>query len=320
MKKRFIIFLLILLISFGLFWVWFQEGLRPVSPGNSTAKVFTIEKGATIRDIIEQLEKERLIRSKLAFFLYIRSQGLSQKVQAGLYRLNPGMDAAAIATTLTRGTNDVWVTTLEGWRVDEIATKLSHDLEIPEHEFLKYSREGYMFPETYLIPRTATAAAVARLFQDTFEKKVTAQMREDAKKQGLSLHEVVILASIVEREGKNDDDRPIVAGILIKRLRANWPLQADATLQYVAGYQSDEKTWWKKELTDRDKLIDSPYNTYKYPGLPPTPISNPGLATIKAVIYSKESEYWYYLHSPVGEAHYAKTIEEHEENTRRYLQ
>lgn len=144
-------------------------------------------------------------------------------------------------------------------------------------------------------------------------------MREDAKTIDLSLGQVIILASIVEREGRSAEDRPIIAGILLKRLKADWPLQTDATLQYALGYQAREKSWWKKSLTLEDKNVRSAYNTYLNPGLPPGPISNPGIESIKAVIYPKESEYWYYLHDPAGSVHYATTIEEHNANVAQYL-
>ncbi len=214
---------------------------------------------------------------------------------------------------------DAWVTTLEGWRSEEIANKLSRELNFPESEFMRYAKEGYMFPDTYLIPRTASPAAVAELFLDTFNQKVTSQMRADAKKSGLTFDQIIILSSIVEREGRTDDDRPVIAGILLKRLKAVWSLQADATLQYILGYQADQKTWWKKGVDGRDKLIRSPYNTYANSGLPPAPIANPGLASIQAVIYPSDSPYWFYLHDTKGGVHYARTIEEHNENIAKYL-
>ena len=212
------------------------------------------------------------------------------------------------------------MTTLEGWRAEEVAAKLSKDLDIPESEFLKVAREGYMFPDTYLFPKDATVGAVARLFFSTFDAKVDEKMRADAKKTGLTFDEVMTLASIVEREGRTAEDRPMIAGILLNRLKADWPLQADATLQYALGYQVREKTWWKKELFDDDKKVKSPYNTYLNPGLPPGPIANPGIVSIKAVIYPKTSDYWYYLHDPKGGVHYGRTLEDHNRNIEKYLQ
>ncbi len=176
-----------------------------------------------------------------------------------------------------------------------------------------------MFPDTYLVPQDATAGAIITLFTAAFDKKVTPEMRADIRASGMTLHEVITLASIIEREGHTDEDRPIIAGILLNRLKAGWPLQADATLQFALGYQSKEKTWWKKVLYDEDKKIDSPYNTYANTGLPPGPISNPGIASIRAAIYPKETSYWFYLHDPSGAVHYAETLDEHNANIAKYL-
>lgn len=281
--------------------------------------MFVIERGEGVKNIAARLAAARLIRSSTGFYLLVKFMGIEHNLQAGDFRLNRSMDTKTIALELTHGMLDVWVTTLEGWRVEEIAAKLNKELDIPESEFIKVAREGYMFPDTYLVPRDATVGAVAILFRSTFDEKIDAPLRNDAKKTGLSLDGVITLASIVEREGRSEEDRPVIAGILLKRFKADWPLQADATLQYALGYQTEEKTWWKKNLFDEDKKIDSIYNTYLHTGLPPRPISNPGLSSIRAVIYPKETDYWYYLHDPEGRAHYARTLEEHNQNSATYL-
>ena len=177
-----------------------------------------------------------------------------------------------------------------------------------------------MFPDTYLIPRDATASAIAQILLDNFNTKVTAAMKADATRSGLTFAQTITLASIVEREGKTVQDKPVIAGILLNRIKLGMPLQVDATLQYALGYQPFEKTWWKKDLTDDDKKIDSLYNTYANVGLPPGPISNPGIVSIKAAIYPTASDYLYYLHDKTGAVHYAKTIAEHEANIQKYLQ
>lgn len=300
------------------FWLWWLDGALPVDGNDTTPVTFVVRRGQGARDIATNLSQQRLIRSSTSFFILIKLLGVEKDLQAGDYRLNRSMDSKTIARELTHGVVDAWVTTLEGWRVEEVATKLAKDLDIPEGEFLKYAREGYMFPDTYLVPRDATAAAIAKLFSDTFEAK-TAQMRAGADASGLSFDEIIVLASIVEREGRTNEDRPVIAGILLKRLDAGWPLQTDATLQYALGYQAFEKSWWKKSLTAADKTIKSPYNTYARAGLPPGPIANPGLSSIKAVINPEESSYWYYLHDEEGNIHYANTLEEHEQNIQTYL-
>lgn len=316
---RIAIFLLVLFLGGIGGYVWWNDSLGPVDTANTAPEMFVINSGESVRSVASRLSKDGFIRSPTAFFILIKLMGIDDNLQAGDFRLHRGMNSRQIAEELTHGIVDVWVTTLEGWRVDEIATKLAKELDIPEREFLRVAQEGYMFPDTYLVPKTATAGAVAKLFRDNFDSKITQQMRDDLAKQNLTLDQGVILASIVEREGRSDEDRPVIAGILLKRLREDWPLQADATLQYILGYQPAEKTWWKKTLYNEDKEIESPYNTYANTGLPPGPISNPGLSAFRAVTYPRETEYWFYLHDPSGAVHYAVTYEEHQANIAEYL-
>lgn len=318
-STRVIVFFLVtaLVVVGGVAW-WFDSG-QSVDPTDHTPVSFPVQAGDGARVIATNLAAAHLIRSPTAFFLLVKLMGIEKNLQAGDFRLNKAMDSRTVAEQLTHGFEDIWVTTLEGWRNEEIATTLAKNLDLPESEFLKVAREGYMFPDTYRIPRDATAGAIVNMFRTTFDDKVTSAMRAEAKKRGLSMDQVIILASIVEREGRTDEDRPVIAGILLKRLKANWPLQVDATLQYALGYQSSDKSWWKKVLSEDDRSVKSPYNTYATPGLPPGPICNPGLSSVRAVISPKDSDYWYYLHDTSGGVHYAKTIEEHEANISKFL-
>jgi UPF0755 protein len=300
-------------------WFWWRYSIAPVDPQDTTPVIFVVKSGEGGKEIAADLASQNLIHSSTGFYLLIKLLGIETQMQAGDFRLNKSMDARTIAQELTHGILDVWVTTLEGWRDEEIATQLAKDLDIPENQFLQYASSGYMFPDTYNIPRDATGAAVAKIFLDTFNNKVTQQMRQDALKTGLTFNQTITLASLVEKEGK-DQDRPVIAGILLNRFKLGMPLQVDATLQYALGYQPFEKTWWKKELTDDDKKINSLYNTYINVGLPPGPIANPGLASITAAIYPATTDYLYYLHDTTGAVHYAKTVEEHNANIRKYLQ
>lgn len=318
--SRFIVLFFVLVVTAWGAWFWWRDSIAPANSEDSVPINFVVHSGDGVKAIASDLTAQRIIRSPTGFYLLVKLLGIERQLQAGEFRLTRSMDAKTIALELTHGMSDTWITTLEGWRVEEVAAKISKDLDIPEQEFLKYAREGYMFPDTYLVPRDATAAGIAKIFMDTFDKKVTPKMREDAKKTGLTMDQIVVLASLVEREGKTAADRPIIAGILMNRLKADWPLQVDATLQYVLGYQGTEKSWWKKEVFDDDKKIKSPYNTYANPGLPPRPISNPGIESIKAVIYAQKSDYWYYLHDKTGAVHYGKTIEDHNANIAKYLQ
>lgn len=319
MRLRLFVFLFVVLFVGGSGALWWLDSTRAVDAGDAQPVPFRVHAGDGVRTIAAQLAGENLIRSPTAFFILVKLMGLERSLQAGDFRLNRAMDARTVAQSLTHGVTDVWVTTLEGWRNEEIATVLAKSLDLPESEFLKHAAIGYMFPDTYRIPKDATAGAVIALFRNAFDQNVTPQMKADIKAAGMSEKDVIILASIVEREGRTDEDRPVIAGILLNRLRAGWPLQADATLQYALGYQPSERSWWKKALTEDDKTVRSPYNTYLNTGLPPGPISNPGLASIRAAIYPKMTDYWYYLHDPSGRVHYAKTLEEHNANIEKYL-
>lgn len=316
---RVVVFLFVLIFTVGGALAWWFDSTRAVDPIEREQVSFRVNTGDGVRTIAANLSQDNLIRSSTAFFVLIKLMGIERNLQAGEFRLNRTMDSRTVARELTHGFQDTWVTTLEGWRNEEVAAVLSKNLDIPESEFLKVARLGYMFPDTYLVPQDATAGAVIEIFTEAFNKNVTSSMKADIRANGMTLNEVITLASIVEREGHTNEDRPVIAGILMNRLKAGWPLQTDATLQYALGYQSKDKTWWKKSLYDEDKKINSPYNTYANPGLPPGPISNPGLASIRASIYPKKTDYWYYLHDPAGGVHYAVSLEEHNANIEKYL-
>jgi UPF0755 protein len=318
--NRFLVFLSVIIIAGIIGLLWWRDGISALDPLDTESVVFVVRKGDGVKGIVAKLAQQNLIRSPTAVFILIKLSGLERQLQAGDFRLTRSMDAATITKELTHGMLDVWVTILEGWRTEEIANKLTKELDIPESEFLKVAREGYMFPDTYLIPRDATAGAIMSLFLSNFNKKLDMQIRADLGKKNMILEDAITLASIVEREGRTDEDRPVIAGILINRLKSRWPLQADATLQYAIGYESNQKSWWKSGLSEEDKRIQSPFNTYSTTGLPPHPISNPGLASIRAVIYPKDTPYMFYLHDNSGTVHYAKTIEEHNQNIEKYLQ
>ena len=318
--KKFFIFLFIFFISITFAYVYYKQGLLPVDKNNKQTKIFVIRKGESLKSIIDNLYRENLIRNKLAFYLLVKNMGIEKSIQAGDFRISPSMNAETIAKILTKGTLDIWLTIIEGLRKEEIAQLISQNFSIPESEFLKYAKEGYLFPDTYLIPKEATAEAIVKILNNNFYRRFNKELQQKAKKKGLTEEEVIIIASLIEREVKYDEDRSKVASIILKRLKNDWPLQVDATVQYALGYQPQERSWWKKYLTQKDLEVDSPYNTYKNKGLPPGPICNPGLASIKAVIDASENTpYWFYLSDKTGTIHYSKTLEEHNKNIRKYL-
>jgi len=317
---RLLVFVVIVILGIGGGWLWWLDATSAVNPVDTSNKIFVVSKGEGVRSIASRLKAEHLIKDPIGFFLTVKLTRLDEKLQAGDFRLSPSMNLKTLSEALTHGSLDAWVTILEGWRNEEIALKLAQALNIPETEFTKVARQGYMFPDTYLLPKTASASAVSLVFENNFAQRVTPLLRNGIVSKGLTFEQGITLASIVEREGDSDSDRPTIAAVLLKRFKNDWPLQADATIQYILGYQPDEKSWWKKTIFDEDKKIKSAYNTYIQVGLPPTPICNPGLASITAVAAASDTPFWYYLHDTKGEVHFAKTLEEHNSNVRKYLQ
>ena len=318
------------LIFFIIGFFWWQRSLLPVgNQANIPAEIFVIKKGESLSSVATRLEDEGLIRSSFAFKILILVKDLSGKIQAGDFRISASLSTEEIASLLTHGSLDIWLTFPEGWRREEYGRRLVANLnDFSYQQFLDLTSEmeGYLFPDTYLISKDASPSAVVKIFNRNFERKFTAELEKKIKDQGLTEKQALILASIVERESKAGEDRPIVAGILLKRWQENWPLQADATVQYAlatrdnaAMKEQKDFNWWPKKLTRADLELDSPYNTYKYRGLPPKPICNPGLASIKAVIYPQETDYWFYLSDQQGKIHYARTSEEHNQNIEQYL-
>lgn len=320
MKKISVVFLFIIVIIVG-FFLYYREGSLPVNKYNNSSKIFVIEKGEGLSSIANRLGQEGLIRNKIIFYLVVKQLGLERKIQAGDFRLSPSFDIYEIAKTLTHGTLDVWITIIEGMRKEEVAQIISKNLNIPESEFLKYAKEGYLFPDTYLIPKDATAESVIQILEANFNRKLSEELKKKARERVLTVDQVVILASLVEREAKFDEDRKKVASVLLKRLDERMKLDIDATVQYVLGYQPNEKQWWKRELTLTDLDVTSLYNTYRNAGLPPGPIASPGLASIVAVVNGdKNTPHLYYVSDSTGRLHFARTLEEHNENIRKYLQ
>ena len=225
------------------------------------------------------------------------------------------MSLQDLVKNLQTGSEDIWVTLIEGWRVEEMEEEISSKLGVRSSEFVAVAKEGYMFPDTYLFPKEATSEYITDTLRKTFDKRLTQELRAKIRSQGLTEEQGVILASIEEREGRSNKVRTQIAGILLKRYKIGMGLNADATIQYILGYQPNEKSWWKRNLTREDLKVISPYNTYLHAGLPPTPISNPGLSSLQAVANADSlTPFIYYYHDSQGNSYYAKTLEEHNEN------
>jgi len=339
--RIFIIFI-ILFGFYGLVLIYFPgEGGKAVN--------FEIKEGIGVNQISRNLYDEGLIKNKFIFETYIWARQLENKIQAGEHELNTGMNMQTIVNKLTSGVSlnkEKNITFIEGWNLRDIRNYLEEQgikevgdlyalagfpavdyntvLDLPtrkdfsgEFEFLEskpknLSLEGYLFPDTYRIYKDASIEDIIYKALDNFDNKLSEDLRAEIRKQSKTIHEVITLASIVEREARGEENKKIVADIFLKRLKAGMPLQSDATVNYIT-----QKQDLRPSL--QDTKIDSFYNTYKYKGLPMGPICNPGLESIEAVIYPKTNDYWYFLTTPEGEFIYSKTHDEHVANKQKYL-
>ncbi|MBI2028120.1 MAG: endolytic transglycosylase MltG [Candidatus Levybacteria bacterium] len=311
--KKLIILISILIASVISGVVWWENGKRPPDPTSEKSVIFVVKKGDGVREIANNLKEKGLIRSRIIFFLLIKQFGLDKDIQAGDFRLSPKMTTEEIALNLTHGTLDIWVTIPEGKRAEEIAEVLKK--EIPTYndswQNILMINEGYLFPDTYLIPKNADIEMVLNQLRGNFEQKYSTLNILNAK---LNQKEIVILASLIEREAITDEEKPIIAGILMNRLNAGMALQVDATIQYAKGKNASNNKWWEPVTTEEYKSVLSNYNTYINIGLPPGPISNPGLEALRAAANPSDTNYLYYLHDKNKTIRYARTLTEHNEN------
>ena len=318
--------------------VYAGEVYIPAARADKRTVNFTVSKGEGIKKIGEKLAKAGLIRSEFFFEVYVWQKGIESRFQAGEYALSPSMNIEETAGVLVRGealSNEDTVKIIEGWNSREIARYLEAQGRANSDVFLKAvgsssSRvwnkkydfladrpavaglEGYLFPDTYRVFKDATVEDIVGKMLDNFGKKLTPQMRKDISAQHKSVYEIVTMASLIEKEVKTPEDMAVVSGIFWKRLEAGQALQSDATLSYVL----DDNV---ASHTSRDLDLDSPYNSYKHPGLPPTPISNPGLNALKAAIYPKFTDFNYFLTDKTGRTVFSKTFEEHKRNKAQFL-
>lgn len=312
--------LVVVAISGGL--IIAQRLTQPVLPGAQTLQQFAIPKNQSVIKIGQRLQEAGLIKSGLAFRLAATWTNQAQKIQAGSFELSPSLTLFEVIEKLTQGTNDVWVTIPEGLRREEIAASLEqYDLNAFDKEvFLAQTvgLEGRLYPDTYLLPKLIDTQAVVNLLTRTFEQKMIEPYQDQIEASDYTLQELLTLASIVQREAHNPEQMRQVAAILYRRLNIGMPLQVDATLQYAKGYNQQTGKWWDAPLRV-DKEIESAYNTYLNPGLPPQPICNPGAQAFQAVLEPGQNNYLFYLHDRDGSIHYGRTLEEHNQNISRYL-
>lgn len=305
MKFKYFLIPLTILVLIFIAFIFYIKTLFLAPSNDSRVVTFMVDKGSSITKISYNLKNAGLIKNAYVFKYYVQFTGLQNKIQAGEFELAANLTLNQIIEKLKKGPTEILVTIPEGLRREEIAMKYKNTLLKDDafyEEFLNLSKgkEGYLFPESYLFLKEATAAQIVKRMTTTFDQKV-----EDVT------YKQLIVASLIERETFSDAEKPIVAGIIYKRLENDWPLQIDATLQYIKGH-------WKP-VYSIDKELNSPFNTYKNLGLPPSPICNPSLSSILASISPETSDFWYYIHDSDAKIHFAKNLDEHNANIRKYL-
>jgi UPF0755 protein len=310
--------------------LWYDGVLtRPLDPGGSE-RPFTIDTGEPVGSIAVRLESEGLIQNAAAFRDYVVYKGLDTSIQAGKYELSSSKSIVDIAHILQDATpEEVTFVVLPGWRAEEIASSLpTSGLSISYEQFMQAagshptgfdffsagdSSEGFLYPDAYIFKRDAGADEVIDTMVRNFALHLSAEMREGFARQGLTVYQAVTLASLVEREAVDDAEKPTIASVFINRLNANMKLDSDPTVQFALGYNAVQQSWWTNPLSTQDLQVESPFNTYKYAGLPPAPISNPGESSLKAVAYPPQTNYYYFRArcDGSGEHLFAQTFDEH---------
>ena len=304
---------------------WYSDQLKSVAPGDGKSVTVRVKPGMTTGDIAGILWDRGLIRDKNAFLVAAKRAGLDTSLQAGEYELSRNMDVRRMIEVMAKGeTVFSQFTVPEGYTVEQIAVLLEEkgmarrdrfltlargyapfDRE-PSRPDVKYRAEGFLFPDTYRISKGAGEEEILQTMAREFQRRFTPELREKADNIGLSAYEVVVLASLIEREAQVAKERPMVARVFLNRLQLGMPLQSCATIQYILGYP-------KEELTIADTQLPSPYNTYIHPGLPPGPVASPGAASIQAALNPAEGEWLYFVvDGKTGGHRFSRTLAEHE--------
>lgn len=337
-----IVFGLIVLVGFGGIFFFYRE-IFVATAQNSQRITFEVKPGESVSSLAERLKQENIIRSPFMFKLYTRLKNIDTNIQSGFYVVNGPITITKVAGELlySAGTAERTITLIPGWDLRDIAkyfekegiassTELYRLAGNPgqfgpwasstfqEYSVLKtkpqnVSLEGYFAPETYRIYKDESVESILKRLLSQREKEFTSEMLAEINTQGKTVHEILTLASIVEKEVKNDEDRKKVADLFWRRIKLGMGLQADSTVHYLSGREGDVFT--KAE----ERQIDSLYNTYKYRDLPPGPIAAPSLSAIMAVIYPVKNDAFYFLTTSTGEVKYARTLDEHNANVYKFL-
>lgn len=306
-----------------------------VDPSSAESVVLEVPVGSTAKSVGELLEREGIVRKKSDFVTYLKREGLTDKLMAGKYEFSKSMDLAKIAEKLVKGeiySDTVEVLIPEGYEFSMIVDLLHEKTAIDRERFIqlaneakfdqkfmqyvsdfdpskgaKYRLEGFLFPAKYTFRRGADEREILNAMLDRFDQEITEEYYEALRKSPLNFEQIISLASIVEREGADHDEFSRIAGVFMNRHRKGMLFQSCATVQYII----EER---KPVLSNKEIAIDNPYNTYLYPGLPPSPIACPGAVAIRAAFFPEEHDYFYFVVSGKddGKHTFSKTFAEHE--------
>ena len=311
---------------------------NPISD-DPTPVNFVVEIGETAVSISSRLQELDLITDATLFRRFLQYHGLDASLEAGEYQLRRNMTMREIAEALQHSRMvEVAITIPEGWRAEQVADYLTAENimdgsvflaavrqgDVIEHPLLAgrpagVGLEGYLFPDTYRLPAQAAPEDLLGRMLDTMQSRLPIGWEGMAAAQGLTFYDVLTVAAIVEREAVIPEERPTIASVYLNRIQQDMYLNADPTVQYAMGYQPESGQWWKTPVTlEEYQAVNSPYNTYLNPGLPPGPIASPGADSILAVLQPDQTPYLYFLGTGDGSHIFAETFEEHERNVQIY--
>lgn len=279
---------------------------------------FVIPLESKQEETIARMREQNFIRSGSAFNFIAGIMKFPGTIEPGAYLLSHRMSLIDITNTMIFKPYQKWIVLVPGLRKEQVAERLAKKFAWDSNkskDFLDNASEGFLAPDTYLLNVDYTGKDMAQRLTSNFNEKFDAKMQKDLLSQNVRIDTAIKIASLIERESGSDEDKAIIAGVIWNRLNAGMKLQIDATIQYALGTPAD---WWPR-VQSRDLKTDSPYNTYIIKGLPPGPIANPSLASIKAAVYPAETDCIFYLHDHNKQIHCAKTYEEHLENIETYL-
>jgi len=323
----------------GIYLNFRQDEIETPPSADSTPVEFSIRVGENGATVAAHLERLGIVSDAELFRLLLRYWGVDAQIEAGDYLLRRNMPMSEVVSQLQHGRlRAKTITIREGLRAEEIAHLLASEGLVDQEEFILLVRddafhydflrdrpadapktlEGFLFPDTYQFPVNITATALIDIMLRNFDQRVTIEMRQQALDNGLNLFQALTLASIVEREAVIPEERPIIASVYLNRLRRGMYLEADPTVQYAKGYDPQTGRWWPHLALDELRAVDSPFNTFIHPGLPPGPICSPGLASIEAVLNPADTKYLFFHAKGDGSHAFAETFEEHLENQKKY--